>query len=248
MKKILFYCVLFCFFVSSCSCGKRKPRGKTELLKEINQTTVIKNNKAKGNSKNIIKQQRTNERLLSTDIFERCNSAVFTIYTSDDASVFQGSGFFISSDGLAVSNYHVFESTYMGLEEIRLFNGNTYKIKEVVTKDKEDDFIIFKVDIGELKNNYLPISNRAPHVGEKVYAIGSPLGLENTFTSGEISQLRGENNEIIQISVPIDHGSSGGALINEYGEVIGITTSGIDASGANLNFAININLIKEYLQ
>ena len=52
---------------------------------------------------------------------------------------------------------------------------------------------------------------------------------------------------MIQISVPIDHGSSGGALINEYGEVIGITSGGFDDSGANLNFAVNINVVKSRL-
>ena len=78
----------------------------------------------------------------------------------------------------------------------------------------------------------------------RAYAIGSPRGLENTFSSGEIAQLRG--NGVLQISVPIDHGSSGGALLNEYGEAIGITSAGFDDSGANLNFAISTDLIKKY--
>ena len=83
-------------------------------------------------------------------------------------------------------------------------------------------------------------------MGDKAYAIGSPRGLENTFSSGEISQLRDDN--IIQISVPIDHGSSGGALINEYGEAIGITSAGLDYSGANLNFAVSTDLVRRYLR
>lgn len=78
-------------------------------------------------------------------------------------------------------------------------------------------------------------------MGERVYTIGSPKGLENTFASGEISQIR--EDHFIQISCPIDHGSSGGALINKYGEVIGITTGGRDDSGANLNFAKDICVI-----
>ena len=82
-------------------------------------------------------------------------------------------------------------------------------------------------------------------MGEKVYAIGRPQGFKNTFASGEISQIR-EDNEL-QISVPIDHGSSGGALINSRGEVIGITTSGVGDSKANLNFAKSIELVKPYL-
>ena len=109
--------------------------------------------------------------------------------------------------------------------------------------DKENDVMVFTVKASGAKFNYIPISSHNPQVGEKVYAIGSPRGLENTFSSGEISQFR-ENGSVIQISVPIDHGSSGGALINEYGEAIGITSGGFDNSGANLNFAVNINVIK----
>ena len=70
--------------------------------------------------------------------------------------------------------------------------------------------------------------------------------MENTFSSGEISQLREDN--LIQINAPIDHGSSGGALINEYGEVIGITTAGIETSGANLNFAVDIDVVRPYVR
>ena len=121
-----------------------------------------------------------------------------------------------------------------------------FKIKEVFVANENEDIIIFQLESNRSDFNYLPIASCSPQVGEKVYAIGSPLGYENTFSSGEISQLRANN--LLQISVPIDHGSSGGALINEYGEVIGITSAGRDDSGANLNFAIDIKVIKKYLK
>lgn len=168
------------------------------------------------------------------------------IFTSTGYQGFQGSGFFISPDGLAVSNYHVFEGTGMGLETIKLSNDKEYKLDEVIYKDKQNDVMVFTIKKqGDTKFNYIPISSRTPQVGDKVYAIGSPRGLENTFSSGEISQLREGN--LIQISVPIDHGSSGGALINEYGEAIGITSSGYEGSGANLNFAENIQVVRQRL-
>lgn len=84
-------------------------------------------------------------------------------------------------------------------------------------------------------------------VGEKVYAIGSPRGLENTFSSGEISQWR--SKYIMQTNVLIDHGSSGGPLINEYGNVVGITSGTFaDGSQANLNYAWSIDVIKKFLR
>lgn len=183
----------------------------------------------------------------ASDIFEQLSPAVFKIHTSTGYQGFQGSGFFISDDGLAVSNYHVFEGTAIGLEDIILNNGRQYKVKQVYHKDKECDFIIFKVDIDK-RVKYIPLAKATPKIGEKVYTIGSPRGLDNTFSSGEISQIRGDNSELLQISAPIDHGSSGGVLLNTRGEAIGITTSGLDDSGANLNFAINISLVKPYIR
>ena len=185
-------------------------------------------------------------KLSPQDIFALYSPAVFMIFTSSGSDQFQGSGFFINSNGLAVSNYHVFEGTTIGCEIIQLQDGRQYKLKDVILKDKENDIMIFTIDAGTTSFKYLTLSTRQPRVGDKAYAIGSPRGLENTFSSGEISQLREDN--IIQISVPIDHGSSGGALINEYGEVIGITSAGLDDSGANLNFAVSTDLVRGYLR
>ena len=188
----------------------------------------------------------TTAKLSPQDIFATYSPAVFMIFTSSGYNQFQGSGFFINSSGLAVSNYHVFEGTTVGYEVIKLQDGRQYKLKDVILKDKTNDIMIFTIDAGNTSFKYLPLSTRKPRVGDKAYAIGSPRGLENTFSSGEISQLR--DDSIIQISVPIDHGSSGGALINEYGEAIGITSAGLDDSGANLNFAVSTDLVRGYLR
>ena len=182
---------------------------------------------------------------LQVRIFEKLSSAVFKIHTSTGYQGFQGSGFFISSNGVAVSNYHVFQGTAVGYENIILSDGSTYKVTEVYHKSQDNDFIIFKVGVSR-KVNYIKIANNTPKVGEKIYTIGSPRGLDNTFSSGEISQIR-ENGKILQISAPIDHGSSGGVLLNSKGEAVGITSGGIDDSGANLNYAWNIQLIKSYI-
>ena len=200
------------------------------------------------NSEKPIAQRETASKnsMTGTEVFKKYNSAVFMVFTSDGEKAYQGSGFFVSATGIGISNYHVFEGTTIGYEQIKLSNNKIYRIKNVIARNKENDYIIFQVESSSSVFNYIPIGNRQPKVGEKVFAIGSPRGLENTFSSGEISQIRGDN--IIQISVPIDHGSSGGALINEYGNVIGITMGGYDNSGANLNFAVNINVLTPYLK
>lgn len=186
-----------------------------------------------------IKTSASQQIISPKDIYKKCSNAVFMIYTTDGAQTAQGSGFFISNNGIAVSNYHVFKGTYKGLETIKLTNGQTYKIKEVLGYSEKLDFIVFQVD-GE-SFDYIPVNINEREIGEEVYAIGSPRGLENTMSNGLISQKH--KDFIYQISVPIDHGSSGGALINQHGEVVGITCGGIDSSGANLNFAIDIKAI-----
>lgn len=185
--------------------------------------------------------------MLPRSIFAKYNKAVFMVFTTDGNHQFQGSGFFVNSHGLAVSNYHVFKGTYTGAEVIKLMgdNNTAYKINKVLYKEDESDFIIFQVDCDNTK--YIPIAAQKPGVGDKVYAIGSPKGLENTFSSGEISQLR--DQYLMQINVSIDHGSSGGALINEYGQVVGITSGTLDASSnANLNYAWSIEAVKKHIR
>ncbi len=175
--------------------------------------------------------------LKGSDIFKRYNKAVFMVFgaSSDGAQVWQGSGFFINSNGLAISNCHNFEdATDIG---IKFYDSDDFHLitkENILAYNKGEDYIIFKVD-GQVNNPYIPIANKRSEIGDKVYTIGSPKGLENTFSSGEISQYRTEAG-FIQITAPIDHGSSGGALMNEYGEAIGITSAGRDDSGANLNF------------
>ena len=147
---------------------------------------------------------------------------------------------------MAVINYHVCKGTRIGEESIKLAGDNkTYKVAEVIKSSEKEDFILFRVNASN--TNFIPIAKYKPNVGEKVYAIGSPRGLENTFSSGEISQWRDKN--LMQISALIDHGSSGGALINEYGEVVGITSGTfVDGSQANLNYAWSIDVIKPYIK
>ena len=217
------------------SCTKAK-RNKGEFHRSSSTVIIPSLEQKKIKSKQAISKSIQSHILEPTEIFKKYNSAVFMIYTTDGLGVFQGSGFFISENGVAVSNYHVFKGTAVGSEVIKLSDGRQCKISEVIAKSESEDYILFRI-----KGHFvhIPVSHRKNNVGEKVYTIGSPRGLENTFSSGEISQIRDDN--YIQISCPIDHGSSGGVLINAYGEAIGITTGGHDESGANLNFAKNID-------
>lgn len=158
-----------------------------------------------------------------------------------------GSGFLISSDGTIVTNYHVIK----GAEGLGVKFAQE---KELITNisvlktDAVRDIALIKINTPV---NAAPLSlgdSDQVVVGERVVAIGNPKGLQNTVSDGLVSAVRDAGGlKQIQISVPISHGSSGGALINMRGQVIGITSSGIDQA-QNLNFAIPINYVKEYLQ
>jgi serine protease Do len=246
MKISLRLSSIFILFIFSLACVRQSGQKSATSKNHTTPSYIDKNERVNqvAKSSNEVHKSNTSKKLTGTEIFSKYNEAVFMVFTSDGQVVYQGSGFFVTGSGIGVSNYHVFDGTTIGFEVIKLVNKKTYKIKEILAKSREDDYLIFQVESHGTKFNYIPIEFSVPQVGEKVYAIGSPRGLENTFSSGEISQVR--KNNLIQISVPIDHGSSGGALINEQGYVIGITTGGYDDSAASLNFAIDINVLVPY--
>ena len=162
----------------------------------------------------------------------------------------QGSGFILNKDGLILTNYHVVKGNEHSTVEVKLNNKNTYKGR-VLTVDPGHDLALVKIDAPNLVAATLAKTSSDLMVGQKVYAIGNPFGLNGTMTSGIISAIRSVRG---QESVPIDNaiqtdaavnpGNSGGPLLNSHGEVIGITTmiaqNGVDQS-AGIGFAIPIN-------
>lgn len=237
--------LLLCLIcISSCrkaSTSRIRHERRTDYVQQQGVTEI-----AKSSRKNGVVNKRSNRKLAGREVFDKYSTAVFMVFTSDGMNGYQGSGFFIDNKGLAVSNYHVFKGTGIGMEKIKLPGSDVvHNVIEIIAKDEGEDYILFRVDCDN--TNYLPIASSKPQIGEKVYAIGSPRGLENTFSSGEVSQWRAKN--LIQINALIDHGSSGGALINEYGEAVGITSGSFyDGSQANLNYAWSIDVIKPYLK
>lgn len=232
-------CVLL---FGACTSPSAKRRHYEEVTSGANYNESQSKPKTRAKEKVEIREQvapRSSGIVFSrSQLHKTYKSSVFLIYTSDGDSMLQGSGFFVSKGGLAVSNYHVFEGTSIGLETIVTSNGTKLKVKKVLEKSKELDFIIFIVDLaGYNINTPIPIATNLPEIGEDVCAIGNPQGLESTLSAGIVSSYR-DDNCIIQTTAEITHGSSGGVLLNMKGEAIGITTAGYGE--ANLNFAINI--------
>jgi hypothetical protein len=165
----------------------------------------------------------------------------------------QGSGFFVGNR-LVATNYHVINGKKTGTAKLVSKNSFTqqkrHEIEGVVATDKKHDLAIVKVST--LNAPSLPLGNSdTVESGEIVYAVGNPRGFEGTFSSGEISNILPKGtpriqDEVLQFTAAISRGSSGGAVVNRQGEVIGIVSETRD-DGQNLNFAIPVNTLRVLL-
>lgn len=178
------------------------------------------------------------------DLIKDREKAVFKILTYDrnNKPLASGSGFFLSANGIAISNVHVFKDAYSA--KVKLLDGKELNVQYIIDFDESFDLIKFKIDGTNFP--FLTPFNGKIEKGENVFTIGSPLGLESTVSTGIISNVREFEGygRVIQITAPISHGSSGGTVFNEDGNLIGVTTFGI-AEGQNLNFAVDIKKIQQ---
>ncbi|MGE4485667.1 MAG: trypsin-like peptidase domain-containing protein [Oscillospiraceae bacterium] len=182
--------------------------------------------------------------LTAEQVYAQCAPAVFYIevYDKNDDAFASGSGFFISDDGIAVTNYHVIESAYSAYI-LTSDTNEVYEVLGVLNYNVDEDWAVLKIDGSGF--DYLDIGDASAVVGgATVYAIGNPLGLQNTISQGLISNPARDLDGVayIQTSAAISNGSSGGALINKYGEVIGITSASF-VDGQNLNLAVPIEKV-----
>ncbi len=165
-----------------------------------------------------------------------------------------GTGFFVTNDGVMITNYHVVE----GAGKVSVIDTATGKqlIAKVIATDPVNDIAVIKVDV---QSNAIPLASFFDSSkGDEVLTLGYPLialqGQEQKATFGRINALSGIKNDVrmVQIDVPIQPGNSGGPLLNTKGEVVGVITATLNqivtlrASGSlpqNVNFAVKIDYI-----
>jgi hypothetical protein len=179
--------------------------------------------------------------LSGEDIYKKCAPAVFYLerYDSEGVLLGIGSGFFITRNGLALTNYHVIDGASSAI--ITTADGVQYPVKGICGYDKTNDIAILKIDGGSFP--YLSLGDSSALItGDDVYAIGSPFGLLNTISTGVIANTGREVNgtDFIQYTAPISMGSGGGPVLNTKGEVVGLTCLTV-LNGQTLNFAVPIN-------
>jgi hypothetical protein len=181
-----------------------------------------------GSEKN--KEETQKQKLSPNEIYSQKVDATCTILTD----IGQGSGFFVDSN-IIVTNYHVIADAKFF--EVVLNNvSKKYNVIGYLAIDKINDLVLLMVDY----NNkcLFNIEREIPNPGDHVFSISTPIGLTKILSDGLISGKKNfEGRKLIQITVPISHGSSGCPIINEYGDVVGIAVGGIE-EGNNLNFCI----------
>ncbi len=155
---------------------------------------------------------------------------------------------------MAVTNYHVIEGA--SFARVTLISGESYDVTGLISRDIKNDVAILKVSKVSVSGNpvtafhYLPVSSSsAVQNGDTVFTISCPLGLTNSISSGIVSNYKRtlDSTYYIQITAPISSGSSGGALLNDQGEVIGITAAAF-IYGENMNLATPIDFLKNMNQ
>lgn len=166
-----------------------------------------------------------------------------------------GSGFILTEDGFLITNFHVIEGeTQITIEvyhqEKGLLERKTYKQVRIVAMNKFQDLALLKIeDKGSPKFKSVSLGNSdSLTVGDRVFAIGSPLGLERTVTEGIIStKTRQMSGELyLQTTAQINPGNSGGPLFSLTGEVVGVTNMKI-TFGEGLGFAIPVDAVRYFL-
>lgn len=168
-----------------------------------------------------------------------------------------GSGFFVSADGLAVTNCHTIQKAVYATAT--LVTGETFGVEDVIFYDTDADLALLRISKTTTDQkttapffHYLELAQEPDlRVGDQVYSMGVPLGVTLSATSGIISAVNHRVNVGTFSTLPcvistadISHGSSGGALMNVYGHVVGVTT-GAYANGNNLYLSVPLTLIME---
>lgn len=182
-------------------------------------------------------------------VYEKNEQSIVTIYVLDQSGSGQGTGIVLTQDGYIITNAHVLQDAQEAV--VVLNNDMSYEAKLVGISEKED-LAVVKIDTDGLVPAEFGDSSLL-RVGDQVSALGNPLGYRMTLTPGIISamdralEVEGNTMYLLQTSAAINFGNSGGALLNDRGQVIGVTTVKIisqDGSAEALGFAIPTQRVK----
>ena len=185
----------------------------------------------------------------AVEIYEQINPAIVAVDSQLSDGLSCGTGCIIDKNGIILTSAHVLEDGKDII--ITMSNGEDYKARILNKFEDNKDIALLNISVPrELKTVSLGDSSNIK-VGEKVFAIGNPFGFSGTLTQGIISRIDYSKNRI-QTDAAINPGSSGGHLLNTYGEIIGINQAiynpDNNISNIGIGFATPVNMVKDYLR
>lgn len=191
----------------------------------------------------IFAQKTVDKKLTPREIAQQTlpSTVLLVMNNSETEQAKSGSGFFVTED-IVVTNFHVIKDTTEGYAKI-YGQDKIYEILGVIGIDEKNDLALLKVK--GIKGKPLKLNtDDSTAIGDEVFAVGNPKGLEGTFSQGIVSSIRKtEKDNLLQITASISAGSSGGAILDDKGEVIGVAVGAIE-SGQSLNFAIPVSILR----
>lgn len=181
-------------------------------------------------------------------IYSNINPAIVSVDSQLPDGLSCGTGCIIDKNGIILTSAHVVDAGNSVV--VTMYNGQNYTAKVLKRVGENKDIALLKIDTEELLKTVKLGNSAKIKVGEKVFAIGNPFGFSGTLTQGIISRIDYAKNRI-QTDAAINPGSSGGPLLNDKGEIIGINQAiynpDNNISNIGIGFATPINLVKEYL-
>lgn len=180
-----------------------------------------------------------------SQILDENRVSIAVIVAAGNTSLKLGTGFFVRSTGLLLTNFHVIEG--MELVGVKMPGGSAVLwAKRATGFDLDNDLVVLRVEADTAKPITLGDSDQV-RVGEPIVVVGNPEGLQQTVSNGLVSGIREvDGRKLFQISAPISEGSSGSPVFDDRGDVIGVVVSSLE-SGQNLNFAVPINYARPLL-
>jgi hypothetical protein len=180
---------------------------------------------------------------IAKHVYDSSQDSVFLVYLNDSSGNPSALGSaFLVAPRLLITNAHVANAgnPVLAVGPVRI-------PLKIVRTDEKNDLAILSVDV-DLTSKPLLLASGAVTPGEQIFAIGNPEGLEKTISQGIVSGLRKKGDrDLLQITSPISHGSSGGPILNIKGEVVGVAVGTLE-DGQNLNFAVPVAYVKSFLE
>ncbi|MBC6479041.1 MAG: trypsin-like peptidase domain-containing protein [Hormoscilla sp. GM7CHS1pb] len=185
------------------------------------------------------------EEQTSIDVYEKASPSVVTIKAGRSS----GSGSIIAAEGLVLTNEHVVRDSRSGQVLVKTAEGRDY-MGQVIATDRKNDLALVRLNTNQRLRRIKLADPNNIRVGQQVYAIGSPFGLEGTLTTGILSRIDSKDGDL-QTDAALNQGNSGGPLLNSQGQLIGVNKSIISSSreGGNIGigFATSVRVARDFI-